>query len=311
VAAALAVSRLQQKHGRPKKALEVIAFSEEEGARFPFNFLGSKALVENIDWAEAGTLKDKNGVSMAQAMAAYGFNYKDNCAKRDDIKAFVEIHIEQGGVLDSENMDIGIVTGIVGYKKFKVELFGEANHAGTTPMSNRKDAGFTAALIISEVIKLAKEYGAPMVATVGQIEFHPALANVVPASAHFTLDMRHTDGELLNRFQLEAAKIIKKIGAENRVTSEFTAIFDDKPVYMDSDIMAIITKVSEKHGVKHMNIHSGAGHDSQILSRIAPVGMIFVPSKGGISHNPNEFTEPEQLELGVSILEDTLHALAY
>ena len=311
VAAVLAVSRLYKKHGTPKHALEVVSFSEEEGSRFPFNFLGSKALIGSVNDSDILDLKDKDGVSMKDAMSKYGFEFKTGCAKRDDIKAFVEIHIEQGGVLESKDMDIGIVTSIVGYKKFRVDVHGEANHAGTTPMPMRKDAGFASALIISEVIKCAKEYGEPLVTTVGQIEFHPGLANVIPQLATFSLDMRHTDGNVLDRFQNEVSGIISKICAENNVSYEFKPIFNDNPVPMDKDITAMIAKVCDLRGLRSMEIHSGAGHDSQILSKVTPVGMIFVPSKDGISHNPNEHTDADKLELGVEVLEDVLYKLAY
>jgi len=311
VGSALAAARLYEKHGKPKTAIEVVAFSEEEGSRFPFNFWGSKVLIGDIDWDTAAVLKDKDGISMEEALEACGFSYTPDCAKRDDIKVFVELHIEQGGVLEANDMEIGVVTGIVGYKKFSVEVFGQANHAGTTPMPYRKDAGFCAAQIITEVIKLAKEYGEPMVATVGQIEFKPGLANVVPDYAKFSLDMRHTDANVLNRFQEEARRIIERIAQETGTTFEFRAIFDDPPIPMSEGIMGIIKSACENQGVRHMKIHSGAGHDSQILSRVAPVGMIFVPSRGGISHNPEEFTEPELLEKGAEVLEETLYRLAY
>jgi len=311
VGSALAVSRLYKKHGTPTVAIEVIAFSEEEGTCFPFNFWGSKAVVGDVDWETVKYLKDKDGISMAKALEDSGFSYSQNCAKRDDIKAFVELHIEQGGVLETKDMEVGVVTSIVGYKKFNVEIYGEANHAGTTPMPYRKDAGFSAAQIIAQLIKRAKEYGEPQVLTVGQIEFKPNLSNVVPGYSRFSLDMRHTDAQILNRFQAEALEIIKEITAEDKTTFNFQEIFDDPPIPMDDKIMNIILETCEDKGAKHMKIHSGAGHDSQIMSRIAPVGMIFVPSKDGVSHNPKEFTTPAGLEKGAEILEEVLYKLAY
>ena len=311
VGSALAASRLYKKHGAPTVAIEVVAFAEEEGTRFPYNFWGSKALVGDVDWATVKNLQDREGISMEDALKSCGFSYTQDCAKRTDIKSFVELHIEQGGVLEAEGLEIGVVTSIVGYKKFNVEIFGEANHAGTTPMPYRKDAGFSSAKIISELIKRAKEYGEPLVTTIGQIEFRPNLANVVPSYAQFSLDMRHTDGELLNRFQAEAEAIIERITAEDQTTFNFQAIFNDPPIPMDDAIMDTILKACENQDVKYRKIHSGAGHDAQIVSRIAPVGMIFVPSRGGISHNPNEFTEPAELEKGVGVLEEALFRLAY
>ena len=311
VASALAASRLYQKHGMPKTAIEVIAFSEEEGSRFPMNFWGSKTLVGAIDWTQAASLKDKDGISMDEALKSKGFSYTQDCAKRNDIKAFVEIHIEQGGVLEANNMEVGVVTSIVGYRKYNVEIFGQANHAGTTPMPYRKDAAFCASQIIYEIIKRAKEYGEPQVLTVGQIEFRPNLSNVVPGYVQFTVDMRNTDADTLDRLHAEVLDTIKKITAETETTFEFKEIFKDPPIPMDAGIMDIIEKACENQGVKYMKIHSGAGHDAQIMSRIAPVGMIFVPSKNGISHNPDEFTEPSQLEKGAEILEEALYKLAY
>ena len=311
VGSMMAVARLYKKHGAPKTAIEVVAFSEEEGTRFPFNFWGSKAVIGDVDWAVVKDLKDKEGIRMEDALIGSGFTYEQDCAKRADIKAFVEVHIEQGGVLETKDMEIGVVTSIIGLKKLNIEIFGEANHAGTTPMPYRKDAAFSAGKIISAIIKRAKEYGEPHVTTIGQIEFRPNLANVVPNYAQFSLDMRNTDGEKLNRFQAEALEIIKKVTAEDGTTFDFQAIFDDPPIPMDDKIMGAILSACENQNAKYMKMPSGAGHDAQIIARIAPVGMIFVPSKDGISHNPNEFTKPEQLEKGAEILEETLYKLAY
>ena len=311
VGGALAIAKLYQQHGTPKTALEVIAFAEEEGTRFPYDFWGSKALVGDIDWEEAATLKDKDGITISEALKASGFSYTQGCAKRDDIKAFVELHVEQGQILDTNHLEIGVVTSIVGHKKFHLEIFGEANHAGTTPMLYRKDAGLCAAQILSKATLLAKAYGEPLVFTVGEVEFQPSISSVIPGYAKLSLDMRHTDGEILNRFQSEVLGIIKTVTAVEHTTFDFKTVFDDPPTPMDANIVGMIKKVCEEQGVAHMKIHSGAGHDSQVMSRIAPVGMIFVPSKNGVSHNPEEFTEPALLEKGVEILAETLYRLAY
>jgi len=311
VGGALAIARLYQKYGTPKTALEVIAFAEEEGTRFPFDFWGSKALTGDIDWEELSTLKDKDSITLSEALQASGFSYTKDCAKRDDIKAFVELHIEQGHVLDKNQLEIGVVTSIVGHQKYHLEIFGEANHAGTTPMAHRKDAGVSAAQIISKATELAKAYGEPLVFTAGEIEFKPSLSSVVPGYAKLSLDMRHTNGETLNRFQREVLDIIEAVTASNNTTFEFNTVFDDPPTPMDANIIEMIKKSCEKQGVSYMKIPSGAAHDSQVISRIAPVGMIFVPSKNGVSHNPKEFTKPELLEKGVDILAETLHQLAY
>ena len=311
VGGALAIARLHQKYGTPKTALEVIAFAEEEGTRFPLDFWGSKALTGAIDWEEIGTLKDKDGITLSEALKASGFSYTQDCAKRDDIKAFVELHIEQGPVLDANQLEIGVVTSIVGHQKYHLEIFGEANHAGTTPMTRRKDAGVSAARIISEATELAKTYGEPLVLTVGEIEFKPSLSSVVPGYAKISLDIRHTNRETLNRFQKEVLDIVEATAASNNTTFKFNTVFDYPPTPMDANIIEMIKKSCEEQGVSSMKIHSGAAHDTQIISQIAPVGMIFVPSKNGVSHNPEELTKPELLEKGVDILAETLYQLAY
>ena len=311
VGGAMAIAKLYQKHGTPKTALEVVAFAEEEGTRFPYDFWGSRALIGDIDWEGVATLKDEDGISILEALKGNGFSYTQDCAKREDIKAFVELHIEQGQVLDTNHLEIGVVTNIVGHKKFHLEIFGEANHAGTTPMAYRKDAGLSAAQIISEASKLARAYGEPLVFTVGEIEFKPSFSSVVPGYAKLSLDMRHTDGETLNRFQREVLGIIGTVTASNHTTFKCNPVFDDPPTPMDENIVGIIKKACEKQEVSHIKMHSGAAHDTQVMSRIAPVGMIFVPSQNGVSHNPAEYTKPELLEKGVEILAETLYQLAY
>lgn len=311
VASALAVSRLYKAHGMPKTALEVVAFSEEEGSRFPFNFFGSKALVGDVPWDEFKSLIDKEGINILDAMQSKGFAFTPDCALRNDIKTFVEAHIEQGGVLERTNNEIGVVTSIVGQKRFIIEIFGEANHAGTTPMAYRKDAGFCAAQIINKVVARAKEFDDILVTTVGQIELKPNNANVVPAYAKFSLDMRHPCSSALDSFKAEFLDIVKTVTADTKTTYDILTTLESEPVNMDDSIMEIISESCEKRQIAHMKIHSGAGHDSQIMAKIAPVAMIFVPSQGGISHNPAEFTEAKQLETGIDILEDVLFKLAY
>ena len=311
VGGALAISRLCKRYGMPNKILEVIAFSEEEGSRFPYNFFGSKALIGDVEWDEVVILKDELGISIVEALLSKGFVFTPKCAKRSDIKAFVELHVEQGGMLAAHNMEIGVVAGIVGYRKFSIEIFGEANHAGTTPMCYRKDAGFCASQIISEIIKRARDSGNTLVSTIGQIEFQPNLTCVIPEYAKFSLDMRHSDKSALDRFQNEVINVIVDITTKEGTTFSFQEILNTAPVSMDKNIMDVIKKACISQRLAHMKIQSGAAHDSQILSRVTSVGMIFVPSKDGISHSPKEFTEATQLERGVSILEETLHKLAY
>src|SRR5690606_17334305 len=188
VAAFLAIKYLKEKYGQPLRNIEVISMAEEEGSRFPYAFWGSKNVVGTAKREDVENIKDADGVSFVDAMRECGFDFREeNKGIREDIKAFVEMHNEQGGVLEAEKKSVGVVTSIVGQRRFNVEIGGQANHAGTTPMGYRKDAVFAASQMIYEIITEAKKYGDPLVTTVGQIEVIPNVVNVVPGKALFTM----------------------------------------------------------------------------------------------------------------------------
>ncbi len=308
----LALDYLKKKFGAPKRALEVISFAEEEGSRFPTVFWGSKNFVGLEDRGAVEGIVDAKGDRFTEAMqgAGFGFKAKPNSA-RDDIKYFVETHIEQGSVLEKEELTIGIVDNIVGQRRFSIEVKGVANHAGTTPMSYRKDAFFAASAMVVKILNCAVEYGDPLVATVGSIELTPNTVNVVPGNAVFSLDIRHVDSDVLKQFTGEVLEILKETAEEKQVEVTHEMWMDTSPVPLSSELVAQVKEICQKQKLPHKVMPSGAGHDSQVVATKIPTVLIFVPSKEGISHNPKEYTAPEFLTEGVSVVIETLYALAY
>ena len=312
VAGILAIRLLKDKYGQPLRNIEVVSFAEEEGSRFPYAFWGSKNFVGIAKKEDVLDITDFNGVPFVEAMRKAGFNFRDESkAVRNDIKGFVEIHIEQGNVLEKEGKDIGVVHSIVGQRRFTIDVTGVANHAGTTPMGYRKDALVAASHMIQDITNKAIEYGDPLVATVGKIEVKPSIVNVVPGSALFTLDVRHTEKEALVTFTTELTNIINRIASASGLEANIDMWMDEDPIPMDQQIVEAIEKQTKENGYNYKMMHSGAGHDSQIIAPVVPTAMIFVPSREGISHNPLEYTSPEQLAVGVQALMNSLYALVY
>ncbi|MEH7392501.1 allantoate deiminase [Bacillus sp. JJ1503] len=312
LAGILAIRYLKETYGQPLRNLEVVSFAEEEGSRFPYAFWGSKNLVGIAKKEDVENISDFNGVPFVDAMREAGFNFREESkAFRTDLKGFIEIHIEQGNVLENEGKSVGVVHSIVGQRRFTIDVTGVANHAGTTPMGYRKDAVFAASQMIQDVINKAIEYGDPLVATVGKIEVKPNIVNVVPGGALFTLDVRHTEKEVLVKFTDELTSIINRIANESGVEVKIDMWMDEDPIPMDQLIVEAIEKQTKENGLNYKMMHSGAGHDSQIIAPIVPTAMIFVPSRNGISHNPLEYTSPEELATGVKALINSLYVLAY
>ena len=312
VAAFLAVKYLKEKHGQPLRNLEVLSMAEEEGSRFPYTFWGSKNIVGSAKKADVENITDFEGVPFVEAMRESGFDFRDESkGMREDLIAFIEIHNEQGSVLESEKKSVGVVHSIAGQRRFNVELIGQANHAGTTPMGYRKDAVYAASQMIYEVISAAKKHGDPLVTTVGKIEVTPNVVNVVPGKALFTMDIRHTEKDVLVSFTEEVNGILKGIADENNVEVSINMWMDEDPVPMDKNIVDLMVKQCEENNLNYKLMHSGAGHDAQIFAPHVPTAMLFVPSRDGISHNPAEFTEPEDLAEGVKALIGALYELAY
>ncbi|MBG9453818.1 allantoate amidohydrolase [Lysinibacillus sphaericus] len=312
LAALVAVKYLKAKHGQPLRSLEVLSLAEEEGSRFPYTFWGSKNFFNLAKKSDVDTIEDAEGIKFEDAMRKLGFDYRKTTDVRNDIKAFVEIHIEQGKVLETENKTIGVVNGIVGQKRFTINLKGEANHAGTTPMSLRRDTVVAYSEIVSDLTKRAREIGEPLVLTFGHVTLVPNTVNVVPGEITFSVDCRHIDQQILNDFAVEIEDKIKLVAEANSMAYDINLWMDEAPTLMDKKIVQIIEQAAKNNvGDQYKVMPSGAGHDSQIFAQYVPTAMMFVPSIGGISHNISEETKIEDLVKGIEVLSDVLYELAY
>ncbi|QUH18854.1 allantoate deiminase [Alkaliphilus sp. B6464] len=308
----LAVKHLLETYGQPKKNIEIISMAEEEGSRFPYVFWGSKNLLGLANKDDVLNITDENGTKFVDAMHKHGFKFKsDNKSSLSHVKAFVELHIEQGNSLEMEGKSVGVITDIVGQRRYNITLKGEANHAGTTLMEYRKDVIQVFAQIVNESINKAKEKGNPLVLTFGKINIKPNTVNVVPGFAEFTMDCRHTDGSFLKEFTTEIEEDMKRIAKDANVEIEIDRWMDEEPVPMDKNVISMIEEACKEKGLNYKLMHSGAGHDSQIIAPHIKTGMIFVPSVKGISHNPKEFTELEDLKQGIEALAAAIYKLAY
>ncbi|MFC5602666.1 Zn-dependent hydrolase [Sporosarcina koreensis] len=286
--------------------LEVIIFACEESARFSASTLGSKAMSGRLDPAYTRSLTDKNGITLMQAFEENGLDLEEvHLARRfrDEIKAFVELHVEQGPVLEKQEKSIGVVSAIAAPIRFHVHVGGTADHSGTTPMNYRRDAllgGAEIALAIEKAARAELEHGT--VGTVGVFSIEPGAMNIVPGAADLYVDIRGTNRESRQRVADALETAVNDVAKARELNIWMDKTSDEEPVQMDSTIVAELKAICEEKGVAWLEMPSGAGHDSMNMASLCPTGMIFVPSKDGISHNPAEYTSMEQLMEGAEIL---------
>lgn len=285
----------------PNRPLAVAFFTDEEGARFPPDMLGSLVYVGGMGVEEAHAITGIDGATVGGELDRIGYLGPAPLPGATP-HAFVELHVEQGPVLETEGLTIGAVTGVQGISWTEVTVTGQSNHAGTTPMELRRDPGVVAFKVGSFVHELAHELGAPQVATVGRIEMHPNLVNVVPASATFTIDLRHTDNDVLLEAERRTSDFLAAAASSEKCTIEQRSLARFDPVIFDETVICAVEDVATAQGHAVRRMPSGAGHDAQMLARVCPTGMVFVPSVGGVSHNPAEYTSPEDLEAGANVL---------
>lgn len=303
VAGLTAVESLLKEQGRPRRTLEVVAICEEEGSRFKTNFWGSRAITGNITQVDP---------EIAQAMRERGLDpARVPAAARDDIDTFVELHIEQGAVLESSGIPLAVVSAIVGTAHLEITVTGRPDHAGTTPMTMRHDALAGAAAMIQAIESIARSLGPPAVATVGTIRAEPDQINVVPGRAVFTVDLRHADLGARRALEERVRSICATLASERRLKLDIRVLQEKQPVPMHPDVRAVLARAANESGVQATELVSGAGHDAQVLAARCKVGMLFVPSIQGRSHCPEESTKPEHLELGANILKRALQIIAY
>jgi allantoate deiminase len=312
IAALIAVNVLKNAYGAPRRSIEVAAFCEEEGSRFPLAYWGSGSATGARNPLDIIGLADENGIGFKEAMAAAGFGRE---SQREplltDWSAFIELHIEQGPVLEQAQAAIGVAEAIVGQKRYAFKLSGTANHAGTTPMGSRRDALAGAAEMIAALEEMALLHGDSLVATAGRLEVYPNTPNVIPGEVAFTADVRHSNREILDAFCLELEDRVRAIAEKRQLCLSTSLWVDTSPVPLDSCLSGLAEEAATARGLVCRRMASGAGHDAQMLQAMCPSALIFVPSRGGISHSPEEFTEPEQLADGILTLIDLLYTLAY
>lgn len=310
----LAIAAVQQLHEQQLRlpfAIEVIGFGDEEGTRFGSTLLGSRALAGTWEphwWS----LKDKAGTSLTDAFTAFGLaaeNISVAARQAQDIFAYLEVHIEQGPVLEQQNLALGIVTAIAGARRFTVDITGYAGHAGTVPMAMRRDALAAAAEAVLQVEEIAAEFG--VVATVGQISCAPGAVNVIPGNARFSLDIRSGDDAQRDAALAAIQQQTDAVFARRHVTAHWQQIHNAPAVACADWLQQLQAEVLSDMHLPAYRLMSGAGHDAMAVAGIADVAMYFVRCKGGVSHHPDESVTTEDVALALEALVRTLHKLGH
>jgi hydantoinase/carbamoylase family amidase len=304
LAALEVVRRLKAEGVEARRPLWLVSFNDEEGGRFQTGMLGSRAFVGDLD------LEDWRRRGVPEAMAAAGLDFERLPAARgiDGVGAYLELHVEQGPRLERSGVDLGIVTAVTGMLGFRARFLGEANHAGTTPMEHRRDAlaGAARAVLALRDEARARE---DMTANVGVIAVEPGGFNVIPGAAEFTLDVRSPTPTGFERSDRFVRKTLKAIAEEEGLELELAETHRKEPVALDPELQAALEEAAEAERASTTRMPSGAGHDAMVLAHHVPAAMLFVPSRGGLSHCPEEFTPPEQCELGARVLTRAVRGL--
>jgi len=310
IAAVDAVRILRAGGFRPTRPIVVASFMDEEGARFGTALFGSRAFCGEDLAAELGR-RDAGGVSIADAMRCRGFDPGQLAGARgvDGVAAYLELHIEQGPILDRARRPIGVVDAICGILAYTATLTGETNHAGTTPMDARRDAvigGARVALALRELA--AADPG--LRATVGAVSVAPGASNVIAGRCELAIDVRCADPQRFDDVDRRIAELAGEIAAAEGLELELTRRYAIPPTAMAPHVVAALEGAARDEGVEPLRMVSGAGHDAMAIGRHVPAGMLFVPSRGGISHSPREWTDPADCALGARVLAQALRRLA-
>lgn len=310
VIAALEVIRvLNENNIETLRPIEVVNLSAEESSRFGGATLGSKVISGKISLKDLSKYVDKEGTSLYKALEDNGYKpdeIEGAVLNKGDVYSFIEMHIEQGPVLETENIPVGIVTSIAAPTRFRVKFKGVADHSGNTPMNIRKDALTAASELILGVERIAKyEAGPATVGTVGYVYVKPGAMNVIPGAVEMGIDVRDINSDDKKVAVGKVIQLIEAIKSNRPVEVEYEILTDDEPVKLSSKVIDTLVDTAEEIGLDYKVMHSGAGHDAMHMADIAQAGMIFVPSKNGISHNIEEFTDMDDIVKGTELL---LHA---
>jgi N-carbamoyl-L-amino-acid hydrolase len=288
-----------------RRPLALVAFTNEEGVRFAPYAMGSLVYAGGLALDDAYAIRGIDGATVGEELRRIGY-IGDARPGWLAPHAYLELHIEQGPVLENEGLIIGVVEGITGLSWIEVTVGGQSAHAGTTPMHLRRDAGYAAAQIAVFVRRLAQDIGGTQKGTLGRIELAPNLVNVVAERAIATVDLRNIDAARLQEAERQFSAFLDRLASEEQVAISTRTLAQFEPVRFPDDIVSMVEASARALGLPCRRLPSGAGHDAQMMARVCPAGMIFVPSDGGISHNVREHTKPEHLEAGAAVL---LHAV--
>ncbi len=305
VLAGLAVIRAYREAGRlPERSLTVGAFTNEEGVRYQPDMMGSLVYAGGLALQQALDTLGTDGTRLGDELTRIGYagTLEPGAVVPHE---YLELHIEQGPILEAENALIGVVENLQGISWQQVEVKGHANHAGTTPTHLRHDAGFVASAIVAELRAMAVDSGTTL-ATVGCMQFEPNVINVIPRKATFTVDLRDPDETCLANAEKRLNQYLEQLAEREGVSITTKRLVRFEPVIFDAGLADAIEASAQRLGFSHRRMTSGAGHDAQMIARIAPAAMIFVPSQGGISHNPREHTDEHQLIQGAQVLLDVV-----
>jgi len=305
------VQELNEKNQRLPFAIEVVGFGDEEGVRFQSTYLGSRALAGTFDTAELKRT-DAHGVTMAQAIRAFGGNPDDIMSAKLDpnrVLGYVEVHIEQGPVLEQNNLPIGVVSAIAGQTRAQLVFAGEAGHAGTVPMGLRRDALCAAAAFVSKVESHAQDC-AGLVATVGKLTVLPGASNVIPGEVQLSLDVRHAEDAVRVRACAELKALAEQIARARGMTLMFETVHQNPAVLCDRQLTSVMESAVRQQQCEVLSLPSGAGHDAAAMAAVTPVTMLFVRCKGGISHNPAESVMESDVGVTIEVVNQFLNGLA-
>lgn len=295
---------------QPLRSIEVVVFTSEEPTRFGMGCLGSRALAGCLSLEEAKELKDSQGQNLAEVLAKLGYDLGDfsNIAKANNaVHVFLELHIEQGAVLEHLNVPIGLVTTICAPTDIHVSVIGKQGHAGATPMNMRYDAFMATADIGLRLESLVKDSESPhSVGTIGKVRLYPNASNVIPGQVDFTVDIRDSQFPVKDAVLNSLMTFMKEVEDRRQVEIRTQVVNHDYPQNCDERVIGLIRKSCEQMNIPFHEMVSGAYHDAMFVAKFAPIGMIFVPSKDGVSHNPNEWTDYEDVAKGVDVLANTM-----
>ena len=297
--------------------VEVVCFIGEESSRFGFSTLGSSLVAGEVQPKDLTNAVDAQGTKLADVLSSLGISPRNLFRLARDpksMKAYLELHIEQGPILEAKAKRIGLVTSIAAPSRFKVIFTGQADHSGTTPMEMRKDALVAAAQLIEYVEKICRKFSSMekgrVVGTVGAMKIEPGVINAVPGRAELSIDIRSTSAQAKDK----VARLVKQRGAaiarDRGIAIEVLNIRAEEPVPLDKRLLRITRQLCDEKAIDYEIMPSGAGHDAMQMAKITPAGMIFVPSKRGISHNPLEWTDPRDIALGAQLLMETMIRVA-